>query len=535
MWSLNVFEHFQVEPVEFAYSCSPVLVDDKLLLPVGQPGATMVALEARTGKVLWQSGDEAISHVPAMPITWQGQHLVLAYLRNVLMAFDVKSGEVRWKKSLSSGYDEHAAWPIYREPYLWISGPFRTGSELLELTAEAPGYRTVWKSRLMSNDVCSSVLVDGAIFGFDLRDVQAKPHRPSRGQFRCVDFLTGEERWTQGEINQRRYLEEESHDPSRPENDRPIGQATVLYANGKLILFNDVGELILADANTEAYRELGRVRVLGGEICWTQPTLVRGRLYVRNHSRAACVLLSDPTDPQYPKNVPILTVDDIPQTAYTDWASWLLPIEPEYAMDAPTIPQLTRWFVISLWGFGLAAIFCGVGLLLRFLIRTWQTRQIEGNSHETVTLPTLFAKTGSGGFLLFVFIYGSLGTTFLSQHFNEFIFTWPLCLFAVFSHTMYQTRSGQNITHSSWRGRVWLGVFLVVCIGYFILCRRLSLAFEWVFLVGFPAAVPMILLARRQRQSRWLPNLGSWLLLAFAFSAYYWASSALLIWKYSLN
>jgi len=47
-WTLNVFEHFAVGPVEFGYSCSPVVVDDKVLLPVGAPKASMVALNADT-------------------------------------------------------------------------------------------------------------------------------------------------------------------------------------------------------------------------------------------------------------------------------------------------------------------------------------------------------------------------------------------------------------------------------------------------------------------------------------------------------
>ncbi len=72
-----------------------------------------------------------------------------------------------------------------------------------------------------------------------------------------------------------------------------IGHATVIAADGKLILFNDLGELILAKATKERFEQLGRVSVLGGEICWTQPALSDGRLFVRNQSRAACVFLRD--------------------------------------------------------------------------------------------------------------------------------------------------------------------------------------------------------------------------------------------------
>ena len=175
VWSLNLFSQFQVEPVEFGYSCSPVVVADKLLLPVGKPHASLVALDKYTGKLTWKSGNDAISHVPAMPIRFEEQHLVVAYLRNSLLLIEFESGALVSRKKLSHGYDEHAAWPIYQEPFLWLSAPFQAGSELLELTSNSQDgendtieMRTVWKSRLMSNDVCSSVLVDGNLYGFDL-------------------------------------------------------------------------------------------------------------------------------------------------------------------------------------------------------------------------------------------------------------------------------------------------------------------------------------------------------------------------------
>jgi hypothetical protein len=519
IWSFNVFEHFEVEPVEFGYSCSPVLLDDRIYLFVGRPDATLVALEADTGNVLWKSGDEAISHVPPFPITWKGKRLIIGYLQNALMAFDQGNGRVLWKKALSNGYDEHAAWPIYREPYLWISAPFRAGSELLELTDEEPGYRTVWKRKDLSNDVCSSVLVGDAVYGFDLRDVQSKVQRPSRGVFRCQDFLTGKDHWLNGSVNHRRGFEEETQDDLRDESGHlPIGHASVIVADGTLILFNDLGELILAKATTEGYEEYDRVRVLGGEICWTQPTLSRGRLYVRNQSRAVCLVLSDPDGPEHPVTGPTLRIKDIPQSAYNDWAEWLLPIEPEYAMDAPTLPQLRRWYLMSLIGFAVAASLT----LAAISMARWIRKQIPvGPSRLRWIFPIV------------LFAYGALGTTLLSLHLGEFLFTWPLCLFVLFQITVYQSRSKGSQPAHPWFERFCLLAFLCGSLGYYLLCRRLSLAFEWVFLAGFPAAVPFLLLARRQAASRRFPLLQEGALLLLAYSAFYALSGWLLLWKYS--
>ena len=273
LWSHNPVREFAGKGIDFGYSCSPTIADGKVILPVGGAGASLVALDAVTGAVVWRGGDDAASYTPAYPILFRGRKCVLGYLQNALVCHDLQTGERLWRHALSSGYDEHSAWPIYREPYLWISSAFQAGSELLELTGDpqAPT-RTVWKSDHLSNDIFSSVLIGGELFGFDLREAQAKVHRPSRGTFTCMDFATGKVHWTQGDPRQRRR----SNEPATPSDmrvDAPIGHATVIAADGKLILFNDTGELILARAISNGYEELGRVSVLSGEICWTQPVL----------------------------------------------------------------------------------------------------------------------------------------------------------------------------------------------------------------------------------------------------------------------
>ncbi len=214
LWSRNPVREFDGQGIEFGYSCSPTVLDGKVLLPVGGPGASLVALDAADGSVVWRNGDDPASYTPAYPILFRGRSCVLGYLRNALVCHDLQTGERIWRHDLSSGYDEHSAWPIYREPYLWISSPFQGGSELLELTDDpASGTRTVWKSNDLSNDIFSSVLVDDALFGFDLREAQAKSHRPSRGTFECLDFLSGRVHWTFGDPGLRRTQKPDSPSP----------------------------------------------------------------------------------------------------------------------------------------------------------------------------------------------------------------------------------------------------------------------------------------------------------------------------------
>lgn len=513
LWSVKLAEKFGCELTGFGYACSPTLVEGLVILPVGCKGASVVALDAKTGQVKWQSGDDIGSYAPAFPISLAGRRLVLGYLENVLVCHDRQTGELLWRHELSQGYDEHSSWPLYHEPHLWISSPFRAGAEMLELSSDtSTPVKSLGKQPLMSNDIFPSVLLDGAIYGFDVREPQAKTHRTTRGIFRCLNFETGEEYWSVGDGRPIRHNNGE-RTASTVSGETPlIGHATVIAVDGKLILFNDFGELILARASIERYEELARVSVLAGEICWTQPALSKGRLFVRNQSRAACVFLGDPKTLQSDVRSRAMTTAEIPQTAYFDWASVILGVEPEYAFDLPSMNWLRRWFQVCLFGI--------MGSSLLFIVILQALPKFRKASRP-------FQESFFWGL---VFTVGALGTTYFSPLMNDFIFTWPVCLFAAFQS--FIDRIALRHKHLTRREQLKSGlaclVFLAVCLVYFLVCRRLSLVFEWVFLGGFFAAVPFSMAARHVfRNRRWYP---AWQILttALAFVAFFWSSVAFL-------
>ena len=90
VWWLNVVEKYGGEGIEFGYSCSPTVVNDLVILPVGGKGASLVALNAKTGEEVWRSGDDPASYTPAYPISIGGRKAIIGYLQNSLMLCDLK-------------------------------------------------------------------------------------------------------------------------------------------------------------------------------------------------------------------------------------------------------------------------------------------------------------------------------------------------------------------------------------------------------------------------------------------------------------
>ena len=458
LWSVNVNGKFGGRGTDFGYACSPLVEQGKVILPVGGLGATVVALDARTGETVWASGDEPASYCTALPITFRGRRQVVAFLQNMLGGFDLQTGRLLWHVSYSAGYDEHAAMPLYLEPRLLAAGPFRAGADLYELREKTPDGRSstprdqpgssievhadlVTHIPQMSNDVASSVLVDGHVYGFDLRDVQAKAQCPSRGEFRCLDWKTGKVCWS---------------------TDR-TGHVSLLAADGKLFLFSDRGEAILARATPERYEELGRVQVFGGAICWTPPALHAGRLYLRSPTRAACLYVGKPERLEGRFRDRTRPASAIVDAQPPDW-TWVVGGEREYPADLLSLNELTLWYGVSLGVFALAAAvaFPGSWILARLLsgpnaacgAGVPPARNAAETAARQEVLPGPL-KPGSAGaaparprglggksrlamplFFSLAFLFGGLATPVVNKSCGCFALSWPVCLFVAHQTTL---------------------------------------------------------------------------------------------------
>ena len=501
LWSVNVRQQFDGRGMAFGYAASPVVEDGKVILPVGGPSASVVALDAGTGATIWTAGSAPASYCSILPITFAGRRQVVAFLQNTLTGLDLQTGRLLWQQAYSQGYDEHAAAPLYEEPYLRTMQAFRAGSSLYMLEAapaSAPADRDgggriklVRHDSQMSNDVVSSVLVDGFVYGFDLQITQTSRGRPSRGVFRCMDFKTGEVRWS---------------------SDRP-GQASIVVADGKLLMLNDRGQVLLVRANPERYEELARADVFPGEICWTAPALYRGRLYLRSPTRAACLFVGRPERMSARQRASATPLAAIPKVARTD-LTWLVGAEREYPFELPDWRELARWYLFSLGTLAAAGVLATVA---HGMLRLWrgQWSRLPGR--------VMFF----GGLLAF----GIAATPLANRYGSQFVFTWPVSLIAVHQLALAAVAGPKQAVRSKMAGWVEIGgagLLVVACLGYFYLTRQCNLAPAWYFLVTFPAAWPVAVpAARRLRRAGGLA--GDILWMVVVFSVYFWASGGVML------
>ncbi len=485
LWSLSVKERFQGKGWGFGYAATPLVEDDKVILPVGGPNASLVALHVEDGRTVWQTGNDPASYCPAMPITFRGRRCVVGYLQNAVILVDLRSGELLHRQPLSGGYDEHSAWPIYQEPHLLLAGPFRVPAVRYELqsgTEEAIACKLQWTSKEMCNDVVSSVLHKESLYGFDLKQLQSSPHRASRGSFKCVDWSTGKIRWATEEV----------------------GHAAPLLADDKLFLLTDTGTLILARADPTAYHELARTLMFADEICWTPPLLWRGRLFVRSPSSIVCLDVGHPGRQQ-----PAAVVAPNPVSIWHINPGWLLSREREYPNDAPTWDEMGVWFGACLLMLGSAAL--GTALILG-AVKRWP---------------------GTPIFFGIAFVLGLLGPNVFSALADRCLFTWPVSLYIAFHAVLSAyawTERAASPRRAGWWARLAGVLFLLVVYFYYEACKTVGMYIFWSFLIGFPPAFPFAFLAVRAQknaQTYWL--IAAWTFLAFG--VFFWSCQGMLLWK----
>jgi outer membrane protein assembly factor BamB len=488
VWTLSLTERFGGRGTGFGYACSPLVEDGRVFVPVGGKGAAVVAVSALDGRLSWQSGDDAASYVPCLPILVQGHRQIVTLLQNVLVAQDPVTGKELWRERLSiDGYDEHSCLPLYEEPFLFCASPFRRGARVLRLSHDGatPKAEQVWKNKALSGDVCSSVLVDGCIYGSDVEQAQANPRGDTQSRFKCLELATGRELWV---------------------SDAP-GHASILACGEKLILLNEAGFLIVVEASPAGYMELARRHVAeGAKPCWTPPAVYKGRLLVRNQQMLACYQIGAVPERIAGPPINVAKAQSAPRASrhgFFDGASSWLDHHQSSAQWDPTSKVMALWYGSCLGVFAVAGVFA------------WLLRR-------RLDMLTVFLAISVG--------LGIVASPLISLLADRLVFTWPAACHSMFM-LMLAANHGDSFA-ARLKSRMWLLVFILFCAAYYIGCQELFLPSGIGFLCGFAFGLPVTtMLTRTQKRPASAESVG-WSVVSF--SLYFRGSAFLIMWRMSL-
>jgi outer membrane protein assembly factor BamB len=250
LWSKNLAEELKAEIPTWGFAGSVTIVGDTAMLNVGTAGT---ALEKKTGKVIWTSGKEASGYSTPVIFDAKGERAAMFTIKQGAVAVKVADGKELWRVPWVTQYDVNAADPILSGSKVFVSSGYNHGGGVFDVGVQPA--KEVWNNKNMRNQMATSVLWDGNLYGMD------------DNQLRCIVFETGELKWT----------------------DKISGKGSLMIADGKLLVLTERGELLVAKPSPDGFKPIARAQVLGGK-CWTAPVLANGKIYCRNATgQAVCV------------------------------------------------------------------------------------------------------------------------------------------------------------------------------------------------------------------------------------------------------
>jgi len=253
-WSHDLWQEYGGRRMDRGYSCSPLGYKNMVIVTVGGNDQALMAFDQKTGAVRWKKQNFDLSPSTPMLINVDGQEQLLIILGGQVIGLNPDNGESLWS------HPHQCDWGLNITPPLWgpdnilfISSAYNGGSRALELH-QSDGKTTVkelWASRRMRVHHSTMVRLGDLVYG-------------SSGDFgpapmTAIDVKTGNIVW----------------------QDRSFPKANFVYASGKVILLDEDGQLALVNLTPGGMKVISKAPLLA-RTSWTPPTLAGTELYVRD-------------------------------------------------------------------------------------------------------------------------------------------------------------------------------------------------------------------------------------------------------------
>lgn len=250
------------------YGESPLVDGDRLICTPGGVDAMIVALDRRSGEVIWKStipdiGSKGRDGAAFSSIVISNAAEVRQYIQLAgrgLIGIEAGSGRFLWGYNDISNQTANIPTPVVRGDFVFSANGYHAGGVLLKIERDEDSETGVTahevyrlKGNRFQNHHGGFVLVGDHIFG---------GHGSNNGLPTCLDFKTGKIAWKQ-------------RGPG-------TGSASVVAADGHLYFHYQDGLVALIEANADSYRLKGTFNLpsAGGD-SWSHPVITDGKLLLR--------------------------------------------------------------------------------------------------------------------------------------------------------------------------------------------------------------------------------------------------------------
>jgi outer membrane protein assembly factor BamB len=285
IWSRELRSDFGIETPLWGFSAHPLLEGNLLICLVGGDGTTAVAFDKHTGKEVWRAlSAKQPGYAPPMIFEAGGTRQLIIWHPESINALNPKTGELYWSIPFEVRSGLSVPSPRQFEDMLLVSS-FYNGSMMLKLASDKPDATLLWRGKSNSErntDGLHSIMPTPFIEGGYIYGVC------SYGQLRCLKADTGERVW------------ETLRATTPDEKQARWANAFLIKHEARFFLWNEKGDLIIAELTPAGYKEISRAHLLeptntaaGRDVLWSHPAFANRNMYARNDRELICVSLAE--------------------------------------------------------------------------------------------------------------------------------------------------------------------------------------------------------------------------------------------------
>ncbi len=272
-WHKNFADDFGGKMMSmWKFSESPTVDGDRLVCTPGGKDATMVALDKKTGDLLWKcampdigrAGKDGAGYCTPIVAEIEGVRQYVQLVGRGMIGVEAASGKFLWGYNRIANSVANITSPNVKGNLIFCTTSYRTGCALVKITRSGDEFKAeevyFHNYREFANHHGGVILAGDYLYGGDGQN---------KGTLCCLEFQTGKLMWKEPPLGKR--------------------SACVLYAEGQLYYRYEDGLVALVDAAPDGLKVQGKFKpaeVKG--IGWAYPVIHNRKLYLRDQDILTC-------------------------------------------------------------------------------------------------------------------------------------------------------------------------------------------------------------------------------------------------------
>lgn len=208
--------------------------------------------------------DSGAAYASAIAIDSEGERQYVQLTSKALVGISAADGQLLWRYDRAANRAGiNCSTPIFHDDLIFAASAYGNGGGAVRLTKNASGEITaeeVYFATSMQNHHGGMIVVDGCLYG--------AAGGNEGGFLVCLDYENGDVLW----------------------RDRKAPKGSLAFADGRLYLRSEEGEVILIEPNRDGFVEQGRFQQpkRTESPAWTHPVIANGKLYIRDQDVLFC-------------------------------------------------------------------------------------------------------------------------------------------------------------------------------------------------------------------------------------------------------